>query len=131
MVGGETGGAWVVRIQGGGLEITLEFSMPGIRAALWNRIDHASKSPTEFGLETARFDLDLLNEVRLKVLADATPQKVGCIHAIDQIDVLRVGRAINLKTIRPVLSGAGQWLLTSARRKRNHGLVRTRLRNRR
>ena len=103
--------------------------MPYVRAALWNGIDHASQRSAVLGFEAARLDLNFLDEVRLKVLADAAVLNIGGVNAINEINVLGIAGAVNLETAHPALPCALQRLLPGTRRERNDRLEGAQFRN--
>ncbi len=99
-------GARVIRIQGSILVVHLEFAVPSLRAAFRNRIDDAAEGAAELRLETARLNLDFLDEIRLKVLSYTSNINVRGIDAVDQVDIFPVAGAINLEAAGAVAPGA-------------------------
>ena len=99
--------------------------MPCVGPTHRNGVDHTAQRATVLGLETACLDLDLVDEVHLKVLTDASLLDVRGIDAVNQVHVFRVARAIDLKAVR----GALQRFLSRAGSKRDHGLEGASLRN--
>src|SRR5207302_5746235 len=93
----KSAGARIIRIQTRSLKVTLQLAVPRVRTAFRNRIDHASERSAVFRLEAARLDLDFLNEVCLKVLADAAVLNVRGIDAINHVDVLGIAGPIDLE----------------------------------
>ena len=66
------------------------------------REHYAAKRATVLGFEAAGFDLYFLDEISLEALADASILDVGGVHSVDQIHVLGIAGAINLKTTRTI-----------------------------
>src|SRR5206468_5916113 len=127
--GGEAAGAWVGCVQRRGLEITLQFAVPRVGSPFRNGIDDPSKRTAVFGFEAARFDLNFLDEVRLKVLANPTLLDIGDVDAVYHVDVLRVRGAVNLVAVQPAFSGPLQRFLPGSGCKWNHRLERAQLGN--
>ncbi len=96
--------------------------MPRLRAAFRNGVDHATEGAAKFRLKATRLYLYFLNEVRLKILADAADVQVGGVNAVDKIDVLPIAGAINLESAGASAPGALERFLPCAGSKRNHRL---------
>src|ERR1700687_1190675 len=105
--------------------------MPFVAAPLLDDVDHATHRAAIFGLVAARLDLDFLDEFENDVLPDTAVLNFRSVESFDEVGVLGISRAINLKTVIPagVLAWALQVFLTRARSKRNQRLIRTSLGN--
>src|SRR5215469_5291693 len=82
--------------------------MPLIRSALGNGVDHTTQRAAVLGFESSRLDLHSFNEVDLEVLAHPAILGVSHVHAVDEIDVLGVRGAVNLKTVGSIVASTLQ-----------------------
>ncbi len=113
----------VVGVEGIALEVGQQRSVPLVGALLGKHVDHATQGAAELGFEAAGLDLNLVDELHLVALTDATVLDVGDVDAIHHVDVFAVAGAIDLVAADRAGSNAAlQGFPAGTRSERNEGL---------